>query len=277
MHILRNRKELDQLLTLIRKKDLQIGLIPTMGSIHEGHLSLVKKSIQNKFFSLATIYINPTQFNDREDCLNYPKDEKKDIKKLGAVNCDALYFPTQEEMYPKGLKSRKTVNKFRNILCDKFRPGHFDGVTTVVESLFRITNPDYVFLGEKDFQQLKIIQTLSQQLKLNIVIHPCPSVRLQNGMSLSSRFNNFSANDRKAFDICAYQINLIITKLKNDINAVSLVDFKSILRQKRVKKIDYVEIRDEENLSFSNTCNKSRLFIAMYVGKVRVIDNFILY
>ena len=277
MQILRNRKELDHLLALIRKKNLQIGLIPTMGSVHEGHLSLVKKSTQNKFFSLATIYINPTQFNDREDYLNYPKEEKMDIEKLGAVNCDALYFPTQEEMYPKGLKSKKTVDKFRDILCDKFRPGHFDGVTTVVESLLRITHPDHVFLGEKDFQQLKIIRTISQKLKFNIVIHACPSVRLQNGMSLSSRFNNFSANDRKVFDICAYQINLLIKKLKNDFNKVNLEDFKYILQQLGVKKIDYVEIRYEENLSFSNTCNKSRLFIAMYVGVVRVIDNFILY
>ena len=277
MQILRNRKELDHLLARIRKKDLQIGLIPTMGSIHEGHLSLVKKSTQNKLFSLATIYINPTQFNDREDYLNYPKEEKRDIEKLSAVNCDALYFPTQEEMYPKGLKSRKTVNKFRNILCDKFRPGHFDGVTTVVESLLRITNPDHVFLGEKDFQQLKIIQTLSQQLKLDITIYACPSVRLQNGMSLSSRFDNFSVKDRNVFDKCANQIRLLITKLKNDINKVNLVDFKSILQQQGVKKIEYLEIRNEENLSFSKTCNKSRLFIAMYVGNVRIIDNFILY
>ena len=116
MQILRNRKELEQLLTRIRKKDLQIGLIPTMGSIHEGHLSLVKKSIQNNFFSLSTIYINPTQFNDREDYLNYPKEEKRDIKKLGTVNCDALYFPTQEEMYPKGLKAKKTVDNL-GIFC----------------------------------------------------------------------------------------------------------------------------------------------------------------
>ncbi len=277
MQILRNRKELDHLLTRIRKKDLQVGLIPTMGSIHEGHLSLVKKSTQNKFFSLATIYINPTQFNDREDYLNYPREEEKDIEKLSAVNCDALYFPTQEEMYPKGLKSKKTVDEFRNILCDKFRPDHFDGVTTVVESLLRITNPDHAFFGEKDFQQLKIIQSLCQRLKFNIVIHACPSVRLQNYMSLSSRFNNFSANDRKVFDKCAYQIGLLITKLKKDINAISLADFKSILQHKGAKKIDYIEIRNEENLSFSNTCNKSRLFIAMYVGDVRVIDNFILY
>jgi len=277
MQILRNRKELDHLLARIRKKDLQIGLIPTMGGIHKGHLSLVKKSTQNILFSLATIYINPTQFNDREDYLNYPREEEKDIEKLSAVNCDALYFPTQEEMYPKGLKSKKTVDEFRNILCDKFRPDHFDGVTTVVESLLRITNPDHAFFGEKDFQQLKIIQSLCQRLKFNIVIHACPSVRLQNYMSLSSRFNNFSANDRKVFDKCAYQIGLLITKLKKDINAISLADFKSILQQKGVKKIDYIEIRDEENLLFSNTCNKSRLFIAMYVGDVRVIDNFILY
>ena len=277
MQILRNKKELEHLLTQIRENDLQIGLIPTMGSIHEGHLSLVRKSNNHNLFSLVTIYINPTQFNDKDDYLNYPKQEKKDIEKLGTANCDALYFPTQEEMYPKGLESKKTVNKFRNILCDKFRPGHFDGVTTVVESLLRVTNPDHVFFGEKDFQQLKIIQTLSQQLKLNIVIHACPSVRLQNGMSLSSRFNNFSANDRKVFDKCAYQISLLIIKLKEDINKVNLADYKSILQLQGVKKIEYLEIRDEENLSFSKTCNKSRLFIATYVGDVRVIDNFILY
>ncbi len=277
MQILRDRKELDHLLARIRKKDLQIGLIPTMGSIHEGHLSLVKKSTQNKLFSLSTIYINPTQFNDSEDYLNYSREEEKDIEKLSAVNCGALYFPTQEEMYPKGLKSKKTVDKFRNILCDKFRPGHFDGVTTVVESLLRVTNPDHVFFGEKDFQQLKIIQILSQHLKLNIVIHACPSVRLQNGMSFSSRFDNFSANDRKVFDKCAYQISLLITKLKKDINKVDLEDFKSRLQQEGAKKIDYLEIRNEENLLLSKNCNESRLFIAMYVGKVRLIDNFILY
>ena len=277
MQILRNRKELDHLLAQIREKDLQIGLIPTMGSIHEGHLSLVRKSNNHNLFSLVTIYINPTQFNDKDDYFNYPKQEKKDIEKIGTANCDALYFPTQEEMYPKGLESKKTVNKFRNILCDKFRPGHFDGVTTVVESLLRVTNPDHVFFGEKDFQQLKIIQTLSQQFKLDITIHACPSVRLQNGMSLSSRFDNFSEKDRKVFDKCANQIRLLITKLKNDINKVNLADYKSILQLQGVKKIEYLEIRDEENLSFSNTCNKSRLFIAMYIGKVRVIDNFILY
>jgi len=277
MQILRNRKELDHILAQIREKNLQIGLIPTMGSIHEGHLSLVKNSTQKKLFSLVTIYINPTQFNDKEDYLSYPKEEKKDITKLETVNCDALYFPKEEEMYPKDLLAIKTVNEFRNILCDKFRPRHFDGVTTVVESLFRVTRPNHVFFGEKDFQQLKIIQTLSQQLKLDITIHACPSVRLQNGMSLSSRFDNFLEKDRKVFDKCANQIRLLITKLKNDINKVNLVDFKSILQKQGVKKIEYLEIRNEENLSFSKTCNKSRLFIAIYVGNVRIIDNFILY
>ena len=277
MQILRNKKELDYLLAQKKEKDHQIGLIPTMGGIHEGHLSLVKKSIQNKLFSLVTIYINPTQFNAKNDYLNYPREEAKDIEKLYNIKCDALYFPEQVEMYPNGLKSINTVKKFRNILCDNYRPGHFDGVTTVVESLLKVVNPNHVFFGEKDFQQLKIIQTLIEHLELNIRIHACPSIRLKNGMSLSSRYNNFSEIDKTIFNVCAYQIDQLIKNLKNNFNKVNLEDFKFTLSQNGVKKIDYLEIRNEENLLLSNTLNKSRLFIAIYIGQVRVIDNFILY
>ena len=277
MQILRSRKELNHLLNEIREKNLEIGLIPTMGSIHEGHLSLVRQSIQHKVFSLVTIYINPTQFNKKEDYQSYPREEKNDIEKLANINCDALYFPKQEEMYPNGLKSINTVKKFRNILCDNCRPGHFDGVTTVVESLLKVVNPNHVFFGEKDFQQLKIIQTLIEHLELNIRIHACPSIRLKNGMSLSSRYNNFSEIDKTIFNMCAYQIDQLIKNLKNNFNKVNLEDFKFTLSQNGVKKIDYLEIRNEENLLLSSTLNKSRLFIAIYIGQVRVVDNFILY
>ena len=122
MQILRNRKELDHLLNEIREKNLQIGLIPTMGSIHEGHLSLLSKSNHNKFFSLATIYINPTQFNNKEDYLSYPREEKNDIEKLINMSCDALYFPKQEEMYPNGLKSKNTVKKRIFTPLEKLHP-----------------------------------------------------------------------------------------------------------------------------------------------------------
>lgn len=277
MHILRNRNELEDLLAQIREKNFQIGLIPTMGSIHKGHISLIEKSIKNKYFSLASIYINPTQFNDRKDYLSYPREEKEDIKKISNANCDALYFPTLEEMYPSGIKSKKTVKKYRNILCDIFRPGHFDGVTTLVESLLKVVKPDCTFFGEKDFQQLKIIETLSQILKLNIKVIACASIRLENGMSISSRFKKFSEDDKKIFNKCANQIKKLIYDIKKNINQVNLENFKLSLQNIGVKKIDYLEIRRENNLLLSNTCNQSRLFIALLIGNIRVVDNFVLY
>ena len=160
MKILENKRELDELLAKIRTNGTKIGLIPTMGSIHNGHLSLVENSIKENFFSITSIFVNPTQFNDLKDFKKYPQNKKKDIEKLNTVKCDAVFFPQIEELYPEGIKRKKTISKYRDILCDKFRPGHFDGVTTVVKSLFDIVTPDAVFFGEKDFQQLKIIKEL---------------------------------------------------------------------------------------------------------------------
>ena len=191
MEILENKKNLDVFLSNIREKSHKIGLIPTMGSIHEGHLSLVEKSKNINCFSLATIFVNPTQFNDPKDFNQYPQNRDLDIAQLKQIQCDALYFPQTEELYPNGIKSQKTIFDYRDILCDKFRPGHFDGVTTVVKSLFDIIKPDHAFFGEKDFQQLKLIQKIVEKNKSPILIHPCDSVRMLNGISFSSRYKNF--------------------------------------------------------------------------------------
>ena len=194
MKILENKRELDELLAKIRTNGTKIGLIPTMGSIHNGHLSLVENSMKENFFSITSIFINPTQFNDLKDFKKYPQNKKQDIEKLNTVKCDAVFFPQIEELYPEGIKRKKTISKYRDILCDKFRSGHFDGVTTVVKSLFDIVTPDAVFFGEKDFQQLKIIKELIKKNNLPIKLIDCPSVRSKNGMSLSSRYNNFNTN-----------------------------------------------------------------------------------
>ena len=132
MKIFNDKHRLDLYLAKIRVKKVQIALIPTMGGIHQGHLSLVKEAIQKNFFSLVTIYVNPTQFNNNNDYLNYPRDKSKDIAKLKLLKCNAVYLPRSDEIYPNGLESIKKIDKFRDILCDIFRPGHFDGVTTVV-------------------------------------------------------------------------------------------------------------------------------------------------
>jgi len=277
MEIIRNRKDLNTLLRAKRREKLKIGLIPTMGSIHQGHISLVKNSKKKGLFSIVTIYINPTQFNNRTDYLNYPKSLDKDFEKLIAIDCNAVYLPQQKEIYPKIVQSKKTIKNYRNILCDKFRPGHFDGVTTVVEALFRIVNPDEAFFGEKDYQQLKIIKSLNLNLNLNIKIHSCVSIRMKNGISFSSRFNNLSPAEKKILNNFSKKIINLISKLKLNISSVNLNDFKNELAKIGITKIDYFEIRDEEKLALSKTCQQSRLFIGVFIGQIRIIDNFVLY
>ena len=277
MEILENKKNLDVFLSNIREKNHKIGLIPTMGSIHKGHLSLVQKSKNANCLSLATIFINPTQFNDLKDFDQYPQNRDLDIAQLKQVQCDALYFPQTEELYPNGIKSQKTIFDYRDILCDKFRPGHFDGVTTVVKSLFDIIKPDHAFFGEKDFQQLKLIQKIVEKNKLPIQIHSCDSVRMLNGISFSSRYKNFLSSQEKDFDKAANKIINSVVELKKEIDLEILEILKEELTKIDIKKIDYLEIRDEINLLPTIENQKARLFVAFYIDDIRIIDNFILY
>jgi len=277
MKIVENKKKLDTLIREIRKKDIKIGLIPTMGSIHEGHLSLIEQSKKADCFSVASIFVNPTQFNDLEDFKNYPKNKEDDINKLKLVECDALYFPQTQELYPNEVKSKKTIFDYRDILCDRFRPGHFDGVTTVVKSLFDLVKPHKVFFGEKDFQQLKLIKKVIEKNILPIKLISCPSIRSNNGMSISSRYNNFSLKEKKILDKIAIKINLCVKELRKNINLSFLEKLNQELQYYDVNKIDYLEIREEENLQLTEKKTKARLFVAFYLGKIRIIDNFILY
>ena len=277
MEILENKKNLDVFLSNIREKNHKIGLIPTMGSIHEGHLSLVEKSKKINCFSLATIFVNPTQFNDKKDFDLYPQSRVLDIARLKQIKCNALYFPQTEELYPNGIKSQKTIFNYRDILCDKFRPGHFDGVTTVVKSLFDIIKPDHAFFGEKDFQQLKLIQKIVEKNKSPVLIHSCDSVRMLNGISFSSRYKNFQPSQEKTFDNAANKIMNSLLELKKKIDVKNLENLKEELTSVNIKKIDYLEIRDEINLLPTIKNQKARLFVAFYIDDIRIIDNFILY
>ncbi len=277
MEIIENKNKLNDLLRGIRSKGYKIGLTPTMGSIHDGHLSLINESRKKNYFSLVSIFINPTQFNDPLDFKNYPKNKKKDIEKLTTIKCDAVYFPLTKELYPNGIKSKKTIFKYRDILCDKFRPGHFDGVTTVIKSLFDIVKPEAAYFGEKDFQQLKLIKELVIKYLLPTNVIGLPSVRSNNGMSLSSRYENFSLEEKIIFNEIAILINQYVDLLKSNHNIDCLQNFTQKLMQYNNVKLDYAEIRDEENLLISNKNITSRLFVALNIGKIRIIDNFILY
>ena len=277
MKILENKSKIDDFLSEIRKKGQKIGLIPTMGSIHEGHLSLIEECKKLGYFSLVTIFINPTQFDETDDYDQYPRNKIQDIKFLDKIDTDLLFFPSSEDLYPFGISSKKTILSYRNILCDKFRPGHFDGVTTVVSSLFNLINPDHVFFGEKDFQQLKLIEKLIENNNFPILIHPCISIRMSNGMSFSSRYNNFNSLQEKIFDNAASKIMISLSELKMKADVNILEKLKEQLKEININKIDYLEIRDENNLLPSVENKNSRLFLAFYINNIRIVDNFILY
>ena len=272
MKILIKNKDINEAL----KKVSNLGFVPTMGSLHKGHEYLIKQSQKRCKQTLVSIFINPTQFNNEDDFSSYPKTIDDDISKLENIGCNLLFLPEVQEIYPKGLAKKKIVNNFRNILCDKFRPGHFDGVTTVVDLFFNMIKPTNSYFGEKDFQQVKIIQDLVKINHHNIKIIQCPSVRDKMGMSLSSRNSKFSNDQLKIFNVLGNKIKEHINLLKqNEIN--NFDQLKIELLQNNINKIDYLEIRNENNLEITKNYSEARLFIALYIGEIRIIDNFKLY
>lgn len=277
MKIIKNISEITQIVSDLHKNKKQINLIPTMGNIHAGHLSLLTEAKKFNGTNIVSIFVNPAQFNEENDFTNYPKTFDTDVDILAKAHCEIIFAPSIKEIYPRGANSKKTVFKYRDILCDISRSGHFDGVTTIVNILFDLIKPFRVFFGEKDFQQLKIIEQLIIQNNLKINLIKCPSIRDLNGMSYSSRYSTFSQNQRLQFYECAKIINSKLINLKKNLNQEILQSIEDELKSTGISNIDYCEVRSEENLNISKLNEKSRLFIAFYLSKIRVIDNFILY
>lgn len=277
MKIIRKTNELEQILVLIKDKGQSIGSVLTMGNLHDGHLSLIKEAQLNNDFVVTSIFINPTQFNNETDFSSYPKTIDDDIAKLEKIGCDLLFLPEIQEIYPGDLLKQNIVNNFRGILCDKYRPGHFDGVTTVVDIFFSIIKPNTSYFGEKDFQQIKIIQELVKIKNHNIKIVSCPSIRDDRGMSLSSRNSKFTNDQSKIFNQLGSKIYEFINLCKKKSSNINFDDFKKQILENSINKIDYIEIRNENDLEITDVSSKARLFIALYIGEIRIIDNFKLY
>ena len=277
MKIIRKTDELQQILVLIKDKGQSIGSVLTMGNLHDGHLSLIKEAQLNNDFVVTSIFINPTQFNNETDFSSYPKTIDDDIAKLEKIGCDLLFLPEIQEIYPGDLLKQNIVNNFRGILCDKYRPGHFDGVTTVVDIFFSIIKPNTSYFGEKDFQQIKIIQELVKIKNHNIKIVSCPSIRDDRGMSLSSRNSKLTNDQLKIFNQLGSKIYEFINLYKKKSSNINFDDFKKQILENSINKIDYIEIRNENNLEITDVSYESRLFIALYIGEIRIIDNFKLY
>ena len=277
MKIIKKTNELQNILLSVKGLRKSIGLVLTMGNIHQGHLSLVKEAQANNQFVIVTIFINPTQFNNESDYKSYPQTLENDIEKLQYLNCDLLYLPEVRDIYSKGLTRERSIRKYRDILCDKFRPGHFDGVTTVVDTFFNLIKPNNSYFGEKDFQQVKYINELVKIKNYNINIISCPSIRDDLGMSLSSRNSKLNYDQLEIFKNLANKITKFLNLIKQSNTKIELEEFVKDLSNININKIDYFEIRDEENLIITDDYVHARLFIALYIDKIRIIDNFKLY
>ncbi|MCK4759234.1 MAG: pantoate--beta-alanine ligase [Candidatus Aminicenantes bacterium] len=256
-----------------------IGFVPTMGFLHEGHLSLVRESVRRADVTVVSIYVNPTQFEPKEDFRQYPRDIHRDTELLKNEGVDYLFLPDNQEIYPEGYKTYVEVHDLQDKLCGRSRPGHFRGVCTVVLKLFNTVNPDMAFFGQKDAQQAIILKRMAQDLDLGVKIEVVPIVREEDGLALSSRNSYLDQEERRAALVLSKSLEEARVMVQNgERDSGQIIDrMKEMIGREPLAKIDYVEIVDMENLDpVQKIENKALAALAVFVGKVRLIDNAIL-
>jgi len=268
--------EIKEFLSFQKKNSLKIGFVPTMGALHEGHISLLEKAKKENDICVCSIFVNPIQFNNNEDLKKYPRNIESDILYLKSVGCDVLFLPSEEEMYPEPDKTIYDFNGLDKYMEGTFRPGHFNGVAVVVKKLFDIVEPNKAYFGEKDFQQLSIIKYLTKALELPVTIVPCTTMRENDGLAMSSRNKLLTPEERNIAPIIYQTLNSAKKNYKN----YSVEELKKWVIAEidgySTMKTEYFEIVNKENLepvsSFNNVENCIGC-IAVHLGKVRLIDN----
>jgi len=255
-------------------KDNCLSFVPTMGGLHKGHLSLIKKAKKYKCKICVSIFVNPTQFNKKNDFKNYPRKLKADIEELKKLKIHYLYLPTNTDIYSFETKNKIHVDKFSKKLCGKFRKGHFEGVLNIVNRFLEILNPKYIFLGIKDFQQLILIENHIKNNKLRTKVIECKTIRENNGVACSTRNLNLNNNELLiASSIYSYLFKLN-KKIKKNYKLLRLKKIKKDLISLGATKIDYVENLCIKNFRKNKKLKKKfRLFAAYYINNIRLIDN----
>ena len=260
-----------------RRNDETVGLVPTMGALHDGHLSLAAHSRADNTRTIATLFVNPTQFGPNEDLAAYPRDEAADLAKLQAAKVDALYAPGVAEMYPNGFATTVAVTGLTEFLDGPHRPGHFAGVATVVSKLLLQGAPDRAYFGEKDFQQLQVIRRLTADLDIPVQIVGVPTLRDADGLALSSRNRYLSKDERARASTFPRTLKEIAHRLRKEPDAVAkhIAWGHGQLEEAGFRKIDYVDACDAATLQpVTRITAPSRVFGAAWLGKTRLIDNW---
>ena len=248
-----------------------VGFVPTMGSLHKGHVSLIRKSQIKSKITLVSIFINPTQFNNKEDYKKYPKNIKKDIKLLKKLKVDYVLIPTIKDVYKNGNKKKFKISKSNKILCAKNRPGHFEGVLSVINQFIKKLKIKKIFLGEKDYQQYVLIKDfLKKNSKIKTIL--CKTIRMKNGLAYSSR-NRLLKNDSiREAAVFVSKVKKILSLIKKNLNNQSII--KKFIYDNEKFNIEYLEVRNKNNLTRKITKKNVKIFFAFYIHGVRLIDNF---
>jgi len=277
MKIVKKIAEMQKIADELRQQGKSIGFVPTMGYLHEGHLSLMRCARKGNDVVVISIFVNPTQFAPGEDYERYPRDEEGDIKKAKEVGVDIVFIPDVEEMYPADYSTYVEEQDLSAGLCGARRPGHFRGVTTIVTKLFNIVKPHRAYFGKKDYQQLRVIERVVRDLNFDIEIIGCPIVREADGLAMSSRNVYLNQEERKSALSLYNSLLLAQDMIKNgernpDTIKKAMEEF--ILKHPHVKKIDYIEIVDKHTLQPVDKITGNELIaLAVFVGPARLIDN----
>lgn len=263
-----------------RQKNPKTGFVPTMGALHQGHISLIESACSENDLVVCSIFVNPTQFNDPKDFQNYPITIENDIDLLEKAGCDALFLPAVEEMYPAGLENKKTyaLGYLETVLEGRYRPGHFQGVCQVVHRLLTIVPADRLYLGQKDFQQCMVIRKMIELENLPVETVICPTLRETDGLAMSSRNMRLDKTAREK----AVEISRTLLHIKSSLKAGDLSELKTAAVEQLNRtgfKTDYVEIADADTLELIGRWDGKRKLVALcaaFLGEVRLIDNMLL-
>ena len=268
MKILYSKNDLNEALNNVSN----LGFVPTMGSLHRGHISLIKQSKKECKKTIVSIFVNPTQFNNKRDFANYPRNRKKDLSILRKQKVDFVFLPDSKEIY--NFKRKIKISKKNKILCAKFRKGHFEGVIDIMDRFTKMINPNKIFMGEKDFQQLFLVKSfLKKKSKCKII--SCRTIRDRYKLALSSRNILLKNNDLNTARHISKDLSIFKKKLMKKKNILNLINLKiKELNNLKDVKIEYLELRNKNTLKKSFQRKNSKIFIAYYIKKIRLIDNF---
>lgn len=279
MELLRTVREVREAVKAARLAGKRIGLVPTMGYLHEGHLTLMRQARQDCDFAVVSIFVNPTQFGPNEDFSRYPRDLDRDLALCGQVPVDVVFHPSVEELYPQPFLTTVRIAKITETLCGASRPGHFEGVATVVTKLFNIVKPDVAFFGQKDAQQVAVLRRMVADLNMDLEIRPVATVRETDGLALSSRNVYLSPEERQAALVLSRTLRMARKRVEaGEHDMASLTaEMRAQIAAEPLADIDYIQIVDYDTLAPVERLNSKALAaLAVRFGKTRLIDNCVL-